>query len=365
MKRILVDAYYYLNLGDDLFLKILFDRYPNVQWDLLTPYKKYELVFKEYRNVKIIKSLSQKIINRKYNLFKKINDNFFDYKKYDAYVNIGGSIFMEREGWENNIQSRKNIPLRFKKNGKNTFIIGSNFGPFESKSYIEQHKELFKYFDDICFRDFYSYNLFHNLNQVRVAPDVVFCLDTDGFYSKEEKSVGFSLIDLQNRSGLSEYQQHYENKIIEFIEEYLKRDYKIKLFSFCKNEGDLYAINRVLNMMNTVRRHNIKVIKYEGDINYFLKEYKSCKTIIGTRFHSIILALIFKQNVFPIVYSDKTFHVLEDLNMTDHYSYIKNVNDLRVKEVIRNIHDNTLNNENTLISAEGQFKGLDNLLKES
>ena len=32
MKQILVKAYLANNLGDDLFLKVLFDRYPNIRW---------------------------------------------------------------------------------------------------------------------------------------------------------------------------------------------------------------------------------------------------------------------------------------------------------------------------------------------
>ncbi|WP_419096214.1 polysaccharide pyruvyl transferase family protein [Sutcliffiella tianshenii] len=39
--------------------------------------------------------------------------------------------------------------------------------------------------------------------------------------------------------------------------------------------------------------NKLKLVNYEGNKDHFIKEYQSCETIIGTRFHSIILALIF------------------------------------------------------------------------
>ena len=47
MKKILVNAYTSLNFGDDLFLKILFDRYPNVKWILPRGGKIYKNLLKE------------------------------------------------------------------------------------------------------------------------------------------------------------------------------------------------------------------------------------------------------------------------------------------------------------------------------
>ena len=41
MKKILLNAYLNLNLGDDIFLKILFERYPDVEWILPKGGKKY------------------------------------------------------------------------------------------------------------------------------------------------------------------------------------------------------------------------------------------------------------------------------------------------------------------------------------
>ena len=67
-RKILVDAYYAKNLGDDLFLKILFDRYSDVDWYLFGADEDYKNIFKEYDNVFIHKELWTKI----YRVFKNI-----------------------------------------------------------------------------------------------------------------------------------------------------------------------------------------------------------------------------------------------------------------------------------------------------
>lgn len=357
-KKILVNAYFAQNLGDDLFLKVLFDRYPNAQFHLLTTNDNYNKIFEKYKNVKIMKTLSVNIGYRSINVFKKIHDVFLNYRNYDALVNIGGSIFMESNGWQKSLVNRGYLPDKFKKNNKKTYIIGANFGPFEDDKFIEKHREFFAKFDDICFRDFYSYNIFEDLDNVRVAPDVVFNLENNDS-GKKEKCVGFSIIDIEKRSGLKEYLNQYIHKIGEVVKNFIKLGYRIKLFSFCEKEGDLRAINVLLNDLDLSYKENIEVVNYSVDIDGFLDKYRACEVIIGTRFHSIILGMLFNQNVFPIIYSDKTFNVLKDLNIESNCCYIKDIEKLDVKDIIVNALNNKFQNRKTFLESDKQFEKLD------
>ncbi|MFB4168898.1 polysaccharide pyruvyl transferase family protein [Virgibacillus sp. JSM 102003] len=362
-KRILVNAYFAQNLGDDLFLKVLFDRYPNVEFHLLTANEKYKIVFQNYRNVKIIKTLSVKIGNRTVNLFNKVHDCIVKYRNYNAFVNIGGSIFMESVGWEKGLKSRRHLPEKFKKVNKNTYIIGANFGPFEDDLFMRKHKEFFASFDDICFRDNYSYTIFGDLENVRFAPDVVFSLKSK--YSAipgNNRVIGFSIIDVEKRKGLKHYFYKYIEKMSEIIKNYIDLGYKIKLFSFCEKEGDLRAINFLLKNMESQYAKQVAVVSYSVNINKFLDEYKTCETVIGTRFHSIILSLLFNQNIFPIIYSDKSYNVLRDINMESNCCFIKDIEELDVKKVIKDSLDNKLANRSLMLESEEQFRKLDLLL---
>lgn len=358
MKKILVNAYFARNLGDDLFLKILFDRYKNVEWHLLTASKSYKQIFASYNNVKIIRTLSIGPRKRKYNFFYKINDHFFKYSKYDAFVTIGGSIFMETGKWKEGLEQRKYLPALFNKMNKKTFVIGANFGPFEDKNFVEKHREFFDVFDDICFRDKYSYSIFSDLENIRVAPDVVFNLQEHSNDTKE-KSVGFSLINLENRPGLKDFYHQYNSKIIQLIDLYTELGYKIKLFSFCKYEGDLKINQHIIECINKKNRSSVKLINYEGDINGFLNEFKSCEVIIGTRFHSIILAMVFNQSVYPIIYSEKTYNVLKDLNMEENCCYIKDIEQVEIQNVVGTALLNRIKDKSVFTEANKQFEKLD------
>lgn len=357
-KRILVNAYFAKNLGDDLFLKVLFDRYPNVEWDLLTSNEEYRKVFCDYYNVKIIKTLNVNIGKRQLNLFYKLNDLFFRYKKYDAYVVIGGSIFLELPHWKEHLIGRGYLPNIFRELNKKTFLLGANFGPFKDKLFIEKHREFFKKFDDICFRDEYSYKIFRDMENVRVAPDVVFNMRIQKNINKnKEKIVGFSLINIEQRKELKEYKNKYSEKIIELVEKYIALGYIIKLFSFCEDEGDQRINNYIVNNINKKNVDYVEIINYEGKIDKFIDEFQSCKVIIGTRFHSIILGFLFNQSVFPIIYSDKTYNVLKDLKMEKNCCYIRDIDKFDANKIIENTKK--LKNRGVLLEAEMQFRKLD------
>jgi colanic acid/amylovoran biosynthesis protein len=361
-KNILVSAYYSTNLGDDLFLKVLFDRYPNIEWFLLTSNDIYIKTFVNYKNVHIIKTLSVKLGKRNINLFYKLNEILLNFRKYDAFLNIGGSIFMENIDWKNGLKVRSYLPDKFKKYNKKTFIIGANFGPFRDELYRERHKEFFAKFDDICFRDSHSYNIFSKLENVRYAPDVVFNLELEK-NEKPEKCIGFSIIDLKERKGLNQYYNEYNEKVIQLVEKYVDLGYKIKFFSFCENEGDLGIINYIRSRVNSYYYSSIKVINYEGNIDQFLDNYKACEAIVGTRFHSVILALLLNQPVFPIIYSDKTYNVLKDLSMGDNCCYLKDIEKLDINEVLSKAKFNKLKSKSVISNAARQFEKLEEFIR--
>lgn len=130
MKKILVNAYLDVNFGDDLFLKILFDRYNDVEWVLNSGHRKYKKIFKEYKNVTLIDNIINKAI-RRLGLEKLIN---IDYSKYDAGLMIGGSMFMQNHTWKIDYERLKGVISSFKCEDKPYFILGSNFGSYKNNN---------------------------------------------------------------------------------------------------------------------------------------------------------------------------------------------------------------------------------------
>lgn len=353
MKNILVKAYLVKNFGDDLFLKVLFDRYENINWTIDTNDKEYKNIFRNYKNVNIIKGSLFRVL-------RKLNLNNRYYKKFDSVVYIGGSIFMQLDTWKKQYKERNIFFKLFKDKPK--FILGANFGPFKDKIFLEKYKELFINCTDVCFRDDYSYKLFNDLNNVRMAPDIVFQLKPKNL-DKIKDSIGISLIDLSNRKDLNQYNDKYKKKIAEMINDLIDKGKKITFFSFCEEEGDKKVINEIVSSLDIKHRECVSIENYGGNIDEFLLKFESMESIIGTRFHACILSQVFGQGLYPLIYSDKTYNVLSDIGLDKEYLYIKDINNLSAKHILEVIDNNKIHDKNIFIEAEKHFEVLDKYIK--
>lgn len=367
MKKILVNGYFGINFGDDLFFKILFERYPEVKFIfynnsyLQNLHGRYRDIYSKYNNVEI----------KKYNNLRKVfeklgNTRIIDniqYKKYDATVFIGGSIFMETNCWKYSYIEKSNIINYFQSSKKPIYIIGSNFGPVKTENFKMKYYELFNKCTDICFRDKYSFELFRDNKNIRLAPDIVFQLKGKGV-EKIKNSVGISMINLKHKSDLEQYEDVYNQKFKEIVEQLIDLEKKITFFSFCDAEGDMEAIEKLIKTIDKKYINDIKIEQYTGSINEFLEKFERMESIIGTRFHACILSQVFNQGLYPIIYSDKTYNVLKDIKLDKHYKYVKDIQTLDVNEIIEFMSNNKVKNSRIFVEAEKQFEGLDKYINE-
>ena len=216
--KILLIAYVKGNLGDDLFIREIIERYSDVDFYLNTVKEEYVKPFEKYENFHV--NLGKRDL-------KKVDISF-----YDAFVYVGGSIFVEfvPQSMER-IESFKEFVIKCKNNGKPFFYMSANFGPYSSEEYYNAAKELFENCEDICYRDRYSANLFKGVKSVRYAPDLVFSLK---FPKKEieKDTVGITMLDVTRVKGLehkeNDYYMLFENNIKRYVEE----GKKVYLFSF-------------------------------------------------------------------------------------------------------------------------------------
>lgn len=338
---IYLKAYTRINLGDDLFIKKICDKYKDEKFYILAD-KKYKKVFKDIKNLKIM-SYSYNKLNKKKNnplKWKKENNKILKMvsKKCDTYIYIGGSIFIEKE--KNSVNRVKELKEEINY-FKNSYIIGANFGPYMTDKYLNYvHDELIPSLTSISFRDKYSYNLFKDLKNVSYAPDVLFSLDIN---KKElsNKELGISLIYHLEREELKENYNNYLDEIIKLSINYIKNNYKIRLLSFCSYEKDNIAIDDFLKKIPKKYHENILVDYYEGNINNFLLNFSKLDTIIATRFHSIVLGLKYNHKVIPICYSNKAINLLEDLDIKEYVTF-KNIKNLSKIDSVK-LSENKLN----------------------
>lgn len=367
MKKVLIYAYTKLNLGDDLFIKILCNRYPNVKFYIFTIYQ-YSKSFNKIQN------LTCYCVDRFYirwinNIFKNLRISKDIFKKYitlkvDSSVYIGGSIFMQlNDKWEYMI----NNDMKMKINNKPHFILGSNFGPYKNEKFFERYKEFFKECRDVCFRDKYSYELFKDLNNVRYASDIVF--QGNKIYKPTTKSnnIVISVIKPSIRDRFKDYDEKYYDKISEVIEYFVKRGLNVILMSFCKFEGDEEAVEKIYNRIKSEDKLKVDKYFYRGDIKESLKIIGESRYVIATRFHAMILGLVYNKPVYPIIYSEKMTNVLNDINFNGNIMELQLIEELKVEcvnESLKSLEDEIRDIRIQIKDSEKHFKILDKCLSK-
>lgn len=360
MSRILISAYTNLNLGDDLFIKILTERLSEEKFVICLNKNTY---LKEYLNFRNLKKIRK---NRYLDfLFKKLRkiQNYSEllaYKlnKCKVVVEIGGSIFIENNQIIDSLK-RRNI---LRKLSKEYFILGANFGPYNSNEFLEEYYNFFSECSDVCFRDIYSYSLFKNLPNIRYAKDIVFSLNVGEYADKEY--ILISVIKPSIRKELFDKDNEYYNTIKNVAVDFLENGKKVKLMSFCKNEGDEEAIEKILKITPKNFRGKIDKYYYDGNIEDALEIIGKAEAVVATRFHAMILGFIYRKKVYPIAYSKKTTNVLEDLEFKGNYCSFDNLNEISYEKIIENeiLDENIL--ELARKDAERHFEKLDLFLKE-
>ncbi|MFC0476127.1 polysaccharide pyruvyl transferase family protein [Robertmurraya beringensis] len=363
MKKIFVEIYLMFNLGDDLFLDILAKKYPDCQFTVNYLGVNYDTFLSHYKNVN----------RRKYTLINKIGqklritDSITNYSKiaeeHDALLFIGGSIFREEEYHRELYKDRNRLVKEFKKREKPTFILGANFGPYYSKEFYEDYLAFFKLCDDVCFRDKYSYELYKSLEQVRYAPDIVFQLSAKPYMEISKKNrVGFSIIDVNHKKGLSHYEEEYISSTVKSICLFVEKGYECYLMSFCENEGDLVTINKIKSKLDKKTISKVKTYNYTGDFEEAIQLISSLKIILAARFHANILALILGVGLISIIYSSKTTNMLKDLGITEVVTM-----DMLSLQFDDSFLEKALNNKIQIKElpnySEGQFHKLESFIK--
>ena len=351
-KKIWLKTCSHNNLEDDLFVKILADRYKKTMFYTGSTKRIKDEKMKNVRFMNCIDSLKEKII---LSLFPTYDETVKFKRKCDSMIYIGGSIFIEN-------RDLMDIKMHIEQTYSDIeyYILGCNFGPYKSQEFFEKYRVVFKNAQDVCFRDKNSYELFSDNPKVRVESDIVFNLDTNVVDVKQEKKILISVINVDKRDYIQDKKAYYK-KIAEICEQYINKDYKVELMSFCKRDGDEQAIHKVLKNIKNKNRKKIKVYKYRGNINEALKRIKSSEIVIATRFHAMILGFVFEKKVMPISYSNKTVNTLKDLNYKGIIVDINNIEELDINKIVKNTYK--INLEECKVSAERQFLVLDEILE--
>lgn len=365
-----VRGYWNTNLGDDLFLKILAERFPQHNFHIITFNQNYK-VFKKYENIKSIE-IEKKIVMRIFNKIRNIlfRKDYYEFylTKFGNYIEIGGSLFMQDHDKEvsDDLVRRTEIVNKV----DNYWVIGSNFGPYFMKEQVNQYSYFFSKCTAVVFRDENSKKLFNQLSNVSVAPDVVFNLDVSNYSNLDSEGyIVISVLDLITKSKepgshrLADYNTNYMEKIQEIVKEYISMGKDVYLMSFCDNQNDDLISKQILKNMN----HNKNIILFSHkDIEESLELLAKADRIITTRFHGLILSFLLKKPVLALIYSQKTLNVINDIDESLNYFTLDKISELNVKNLedyYSVINDEVLNK--LIIESNKQFESLEKFIIEN
>jgi hypothetical protein len=342
--KIYVDAYLAKNLGDDLFINILTNRYPEHKFYAISKGEKgYDTKnFKVYSNVYMFKAL------KKFQWEKHLANH------YDTVVTIGGSMFMERGDTNRDFSMGKN----------KRYVLGINFGPYKTQEYYNNIHNMLSNVEDVCFRDKYSYNLFKDLPNVRQAADIVFSMDTSNIKITNRKRAIISIISPKDKID-EKYEEKYEEKMLELITFLIKKEYEICLMSFCKNENDEEEIEKIYNKIPENQKKKVEKYYYNGNIEEALNTIADSQLVVGGRFHANIIGLCLGKSILPVLYSDKTLHVLEDMQINTPIIDIRKLENFNIESIKDEDLTRHYNIEKQKEDAQRHFEKLDLQLKKT
>lgn len=339
--RIYIDSYLDMNLGDDLFVNILTNRYPK--------HKFYAIA----ENEKGYSKGNLKVYSNKYffKILKKFQLEKYLANRYDIVITIGGSMYIENNDNDRDFSLGKN----------KRYLLGINFGPYKTEKYYQNIHNMMSKVEDVCFRDKYSYNLFKDLPNTRCASDIIFSMDKSNIKITNRKRAIISIISPKDKLD-EKYQEKYENKMIELIKFLDSKGYEICLMSFCKFENDEQEIENIMNKLPENYRDKVERYCYNGNIEQALNVLGDCQLIVGGRFHANIIGLVLGKSILPVLYSDKTLHVLQDMEINVPIIDIRKLDEFDVKSLTDEQLNTHFDVEKQKKDAQRHFEKLDILL---
>ncbi len=320
-KSINIYAYFAKNLGDDLMVETLISRFPKHRFYTERDIKNENLL--KYPNFKNKEYYLNPENHRKW--FRKSITSEYCIKKTKQIedscvcsVLIGGSVFVQRrditDAQVDNRLKRNNSYL----NHGPLFVIGANFGAYSTDYFRKSYETHFTKCAGISFRDKASYNMFSRLQNVQYAPDVVFGYKKFPKQTAKTNEVIISVVDITQKYGIEKYCEKYESFIARLCDYAINIGKTPVLMSFCKAEGDETAIERIVSKSNN--KGLIKTCFYDGDIKKALQRIANAESVVGTRFHAVVLAMKLGKPFFAVSYDQKINNMLQDMNCNSYYN---------------------------------------------
>lgn len=311
--KIYLSGYFHENLGDDLFFHIITQRYAKHQF-YMAVHADHAHAYQGKPNVKVFPQ--RKLLRGADKLLSKVSPGFGIGSLYgrnkDVSVLIGGSMFQELYKDGSDLKRLAQMP----QNRNKLYILGVNYGPARTSVYRDAVSRYLESATDVCFRDKTSYGIFQDLPNARVGNDIVFGIrKICPTPAQKLNTCVISPIDFGAKPDLAPYKKAYLNFLRDRILEQQALGRQVILMSFCRWEGDEKAIRDLKAICEPAVRERLKTVCYDGhNWQGICNTIATASWMISTRFHAMVLGLVYKVPTVVISYSNKIRQLLKDMD---------------------------------------------------
>lgn len=295
--RILLDAYFDNNFGDDLFADTLLSRYPEALFYAFWK-KTPSSVLKRAAGFRNLVILPENCIMQ-------------GGWPFDAYVMIGGDVLPDGVDYTSRIACMEHV----KKHGGFVAMLGFSLYENYGEKTVRDLKCMAALADVIVIRDYYSAKRFEGLvpdADVTAAADMAFAVPR----IKHEKKKDILGIIPRRRlySPEEEYMTYCRGQAL-LANTYLRQypTARVRFLAYSTGEyDDRVTVRDIIAQMGENERR-IEQVSYEGNIDAFCTAISECSALIPTRFHGLVFALINRQPFVPVPYEVKLTQLLDEL----------------------------------------------------
>lgn len=304
--NVLLDAFYDLNYGDDIFIETVTGLFPGCKF----------YSFLEHYPENVIDWASK--IPNLYLLPEC--DVFLQKNMFDAYMCVGGDVFPDNGDFTKRkkyVQAVKQI---------RGAVIFWGFSLFHSYSEKTQKDiaEMMGSADIIAPRDEPSAQLLRQLipeRQITPIADLAFLSQ----WTASERTARLGISARRPNYATDEDMRRYTGDLQEAINTYLAGDpgRAVTLFSLSSgNTADASVAEEILSGVGEPER--VKHTVYTGDIAAIKAEIASCELVICTRLHAMISCIAMGVPFIPVVYEVKMEHILQDIGYQKDIIHFRN-----------------------------------------
>lgn len=325
--RILLSAYLDSNVGDDLFVDQLADRYRDHEVHLICENPaSLNVALRRHSNIHAV-ALKQAVLK----LYS-----------FDVLVIVGGSIFQDIPAYYKYDFRRNALVTLARILGKAVFIIGCNIGPIHSKVGERFTRYCFALANAVSVRDSASFALlkfWRCRTPYTLGSDLVFSypFEPPRKTSLQPQRLGISVVNVNRPEAETAW---YVDKLAELARAHLHKGVEREVTFFGFNGGgngqnDSVPIAAIVQQLEPYSRQ-VKVQQYGPNValSEFVESFASCDYMVCSRFHSVVLALGCGIPFYPIVYSDKTLNLLHDIGYAGEAGHYFTMKDVDVQVVL-------------------------------